>query len=109
MFSLIKKVLNGFTSTNSTELSGEKVEKMFNITTSIPEIDKENLDLLRASNILERIGNEPNPTATQFYAQLVVSDYPQEEHQEITLAAISIETMMGLEMIDEDFTEPTVH
>tara|TARA_R100000805_G_C3566677_1_gene73896 strand:+ start:350 stop:598 length:249 start_codon:yes stop_codon:yes gene_type:complete len=82
---------------------------MFNIKTNVPEIDKENVQLIKASEILEQIGNEPNPTATQFYAQLVVSDYPREEHEEITMAAISIEAMMNLELIDPILDEPTVH
>jgi len=82
---------------------------MYNIKTNVPEIDEENLALFRASEILEQIGNEPNPTATQFYAQLVVSDYPREEHEEITLAAISIETMMNLDLIDSELEDPTIH
>tara|TARA_R100001086_G_scaffold13624_1_gene6894 strand:- start:102 stop:350 length:249 start_codon:yes stop_codon:yes gene_type:complete len=82
---------------------------MINIKTNVPEIDRENLALLRASEILEQIGNEPNPTANQFYAQLVVSDLPVDLHEDVTLAAISIETMMNIEMFDEDWEEPTVH
>lgn len=82
---------------------------MYNIKTNVPEIDEENLALFRASEILEQIGNEPNPTATQFYAQLVVSDYPREEHEDITLAAISIETMMNLDLIDSELDDPTIH
>ena len=82
---------------------------MYNIKTNVPEIDDENLALFRASEILQQIGNEPNPTATQFYAQLVVSDYPREEHEDITLAAISIETMMNLDLIDPELEDPTIH
>ena len=55
----------------------------------------------QASEILEQIGNEPNPTANQFYAQLIVSDLPEEDHEQVTLAAISIETMMNLDIFDE--------
>ena len=109
MFSLVKKILSGFTNTTSTELSGEKEEKMYNIKTNVPQLDEENLALFRASEILEQIGNEPNPTATQFYAQLVVSDYPREEHEDITLAAISIETMMNLDVVDPLLDSPTIH
>ncbi len=79
MFSLIKKILSGFTNTTSTESSGEKEEKMYNIKTNVPEIDQENMALLTASTILEGIGNEPNPTANEFYAQLVVSDIPTDQ------------------------------
>jgi hypothetical protein len=109
MFSLIKSILNGFTTTNSTESSGEKEEKVYNIKTNVPQIDRENLALFRASQLLEQIGNEPNPTANQFYAQLVVSDLPLEDHEDITLAAISIETMMSLELLGDEFEDPTEH
>ena len=109
MFSLIKKILSGFTNTNSTESSGEKEEIMYNLKTNVPSFDEENIALVKASEILEQIGNEPNPTANEFYAQLVVSDIPQEEHEDVILAAISIETMMKLEMFDEDWQEPTIH
>ena len=49
---------------------------MYNIKTNVPSLDNENVNLLKASEILEQIGNEPNPTANQFYAQLAVSDFP---------------------------------
>ena len=82
---------------------------MYNIKTNVPQLDEENLALFRASEILEQIGNEPNLTATQFYAQLVVSDYPREEHEGITLAAIPIEAMMNLDLVDPLLDDPTVH
>jgi hypothetical protein len=82
---------------------------MYNLKTNVPSFDEENIALVKASEILEQIGNEPNPTANEFYAQLVVSDIPQEEHEDVILAAISIETMMKLEMFDEDWQEPTIH
>ena len=82
---------------------------MYNLKTNVPSFDEENIALVKASEILEQIGNEPNPTANEFYAQLVVSDIPQEEHEDVILAAISIETMMKLEMLDEDWQEPTIH
>ena len=82
---------------------------MYNIKTNVPELDKENLALFQASELLEQIGNEPNPTANQFYAQLVVSDLPIEDHEAVTLAAISIETMMNLDLFGYEFEEPTVH
>ena len=109
MFSLIKKILNGTINTNSTESSGEKEIKMVNIKTNIPEFDKENESLLTASKILESLGNSPNPTAAEFYRQLLISDLPLEDHESITLAAISIETMMSLDVLDESLEEPTVH
>ena len=82
---------------------------MYNIKTNVPELDNENMNLFKASEILEQIGNEPNPTANQFYAQLVVSDFPKDEHNDIILAAISIETMMALELPGDEYFEPTVH
>ena len=82
---------------------------MLSFKTQIPEIDYENARLFQAAAILEEIGNEPNPTANQFYAQLAVSDFPIEEHDDIILAAISIETMMNIDMFNEEWQEPTVH
>ncbi len=109
MFSLIKKILDGITSTTSTKSTGEKEEKMYNITTNVPELDEENVALFKASQLLEKIGNFPNPSANEFYAQLVISDLPVEDHESVTLAAISIETMMNLELMDEEWGEPTIH
>jgi hypothetical protein len=109
MFSLIKKILNGSSNMNSTESSGEKEEKMISVKTNVPEIDRENVALFKAAQILEMIGNEPNPTANQFYAQLLLTDLPLEDHEDVTLAAISIETMMNMELLSEEFEEPTVH
>ncbi len=75
----------------------------------IPQFDEENINLVKAAEILEQIGNEPNPTANEFYAQLVVSDFPVDEHEEIILAAISIETMMQLDTAFDEQFEPTIH
>ncbi len=94
---------------NSTKLSGEKEMKMINFKTNIPSFDEENIALVKASEILEQIGNEPNPTANQFYALLADSDIPADEHEDIILAAISIETMMQIQLPDDEFFEPTVH
>ena len=82
---------------------------MYNIKTNVPSLDNENVNLLKASEILEQIGNEPNPTANQFYAQLAVSDFPKDDHPDIVLAAISIETMMYLDEVEDALFEPTVH
>ncbi len=82
---------------------------MINIKTNIPELDRDNANLIKAALILEELGNFPNPTAVDFYQQLLISDMPFEEHEDITLAAISIETMMSLDMIESDVEEPTVH
>ena len=108
MSNLINLVLNGITSTTSTELeSEEKEDKMLNFTTNIPEIDKENENLLRASELLESTGNTPGLTANEFYALLSGSDYPVHEHESLALAAIAIETMMSIDM--NDLIEPTIH
>ena len=93
----------------STESSGEKEKIMISLKVNVPEIDRENENLLKAAAILESLGHEPNPTANQFYAQLVVSDLPEDEHEEVTLAAISIETMMNLDLVADELDEPTVH
>jgi hypothetical protein len=82
---------------------------MYNIKTNVPTLDTENYNLFKASTILEEIGNDPNPTANEFYAQLVVSDIPQEEHEDVILAAISIEAMMNIDILDPDLFEPTIH
>ena len=83
--------------------------KMINLKTNIPALDNDNINLLKASEILERIGNEPNPTANQFYAQLAVSDFPEDDHADIVLAAISIETMMNFDLFGYDLEEPPIH
>lgn len=84
---------------------------MLKFTTHIPEIDNENKNLIRASALLESLGNSPGLTANDFYALLSSSEYPKDEHESLTLAAIAIETMMSMEtMMDEGgFEEPTVH
>lgn len=81
---------------------------MLNFKTNVPQLDKENDSLFRASSILEQIGNEPNPTANEFYDQLLLSDLPTDDYEDLILAAISIEMMMKVD--DSDiFFEATVH
>jgi hypothetical protein len=82
---------------------------MINIKTNIPSLDKENESLIRAAALLESIGNHPNPSANEFYEQLMESQLPVEEHEYVTLAAISIETMMALDLQYDEEEEPTVH
>jgi len=82
---------------------------MIKIKTNVPQLDLENESLFKASQLLESIGNTPNPTANEFYDQLVVSDLPKEDHEAVTLAAISIETMMNLDLVDNEWEEPTIH
>jgi hypothetical protein len=108
MSNLIKKILNGIINTTSTK-SEEKEVKMINIKMNIPELDLENQSLLQASQILESLGNEPNPTAGEFYAQLLDSSHPVEDHEAITMAAISIETMMNSELTGYAWEAPTIH
>ncbi len=82
---------------------------MINFKTNIPEFDKENISLMQAAEILEQIGNEPNPTANQLYAQLAVNDFPEDQYTDVILAAISIETMMRMDASVDELYEPTVH
>ncbi len=82
---------------------------MINFKTNIPEFDKENISLMQAAKILEQIGNEPNPTANQLYAQLAVNDFPEDQYTDVILAAISIETMMRMDASVDELYEPTVH
>ena len=82
---------------------------MINFKTNVPEFDKENITLMQAAEILQQIGNEPNPTANQFYAQLAVNDFPEDQYSDVILAAISIETMMQFDVPGDDWFEPTVH
>ena len=82
---------------------------MLNFTTNVPQIDKENDDLFKASQILESLGNDPGLSATEFYRKLLTSDLPVEEHDSLTLAAVAIETMMTFDLDVEESEEPTVH
>ena len=68
---------------------------MFKLTSNIPELDRENEDLLDASSILESLGNSPGLTANQFYAALLARDVPAIDHERLSLAAIAIESMMS--------------
>jgi len=88
---------------------GEKETKMINIKTNVPALDLENESLFKACQILENIGNQPNPTADQFYDQLLSSNLPETDHEAVTLAAISIETMMSIDIIDPELEDPIVH
>jgi len=110
MFNLIKKLLNGFTNTTSIELE-EKEPKMLNFKTNIPVLDDENANLFRASTLLEAMGNDPGLTADDFYRHLALSEFPTEDFQAVTMAAIAIETMMTVEVtpINNPHKEPTIH
>ena len=109
MSSLINRLLNGFTNTTSTGSSGEKEIKMFKLQTNVPELDRENHNLFRASALLENMGNVPSATLDDWYNQLLTSGLPAEEHESVTLAAISIETMMSLDLSEAGLEEPTIH
>ena len=108
MSNFVKIILSGITSITSTE-SEEKEDKMLNFTTNVPEIDQENTSLFRAAQILETLGNKPGLKADDFYSSLLLSDYPAHEHETITLAAIAIETMMTINISEDEFEEPTIH
>ena len=83
--------------------------KMLTFKTNVPELDTENMNLFKASTILERMGNDPGLTADQFYRQLALSDFDSEDFQAVTLAAIAIEMMISLDVTESPFDEPTVH
>lgn len=82
---------------------------MLNFTTNVPEIDHENTSLFRAAQILETLGNNPGLKAEEFYNSLLLSDYPVDEHETITLAAIAIETMLTYDNSEEKHLKPTIH
>jgi len=101
-------ILNGITSMTSTELN-EKEIKMLNFTTKVPELDKENTFLIKAADILQSLGNRPGLTADEFTNELINRAIPTDEFSDIALAAVSIETMMSLDLKIEEGVEPTVH
>lgn len=88
---------------------------MINLKSNIKEFDEENMDLIQASAILEKISNDPGVTANEFLAELINSDTLTDMEADaslirrLTLAAVSIETMMTLDVQDNEFDEPTVH
>lgn len=116
MFSLIKRLLSGSTNTTSTELSGEKEVKMYNIKTNVPEIDKENEQLFLATQFLQKCGNDPGLLVSDFYEAVLgeAPDITDDELDSLLNAAIAIETMMTLDSVlyasDEyGIQEPTIH
>tara|TARA_Y100000592_G_C5346724_1_gene256878 strand:- start:306 stop:548 length:243 start_codon:yes stop_codon:yes gene_type:complete len=80
---------------------------MIRVKANIPGFDEENEVLFKASGLLESIGNDPGMTTSEFYLQLLVSDYPAEDHESLYLAAIAIESMMSVG--SEYDEESTVH
>lgn len=83
--------------------------KMIKIETTVPELDRENANLMIASEILEQLSNAPGVTLTDFQQVLLLKDIPFEEHEDLLLAAISIETMMSLDSVIPVHEEPTIH
>jgi hypothetical protein len=111
MSSLLKTFLNGFTNMNSVK-SERKDNKMINFKTNVPEIDQENSNLLIAASILEKCGNSPGITNSEFLMALLAEDIDiaDEQYSTLTTAAIAIETMMSFDQTyDEGTQEPTVH
>jgi hypothetical protein len=79
---------------------------MFKLHTNVPELDRENAALFEASEILESLGNFAGLNLNQFYAAMIARpEIPAVEHEQLSLAAIAIETMMSVP--DEDLE--TVH
>jgi len=83
---------------------------MISTLSNVSELDEENRLLFQASKILESIGNEPGVTASEFLLALSNTDANPEDFPKLSLSAVSIETMMTLELFgDDEFQEPTVH
>jgi hypothetical protein len=83
---------------------------MISTLSNVPELDAENRLLILASNILESIGNDPGVTASQFLIALSSTDISPEEFPQLSLSAVSIETMMTMDQCWEDSLEgPTIH
>ena len=89
--------------------SGEKDMKMIKIETNVPELDRENASLMLASEILEQLSNNPGITLPEFQRVMIELDIPLEEQEDIVMAAISIETMMSLDLSANLLDEPTIH
>ena len=116
MSSLMKKLLNGFSNTNSTESSGEKEVKVYNIKTNVPEIDQENERLFQATEFLQKCGNHPGLLVSDFYAAVLGEDpdITDDELDNLLTAAIAIETMMSMDSAlyennEAGISEPTIH
>jgi|TARA_R100000315_G_scaffold62345_1_gene43378 hypothetical protein len=104
MSSSINSLLSGFTSTTYLKFNGRE-NNMFHFTTNCPELDKENEELFLASKILEKISNKAGLTTHEFYKELVLQGVDLELHENILLAAIAIETMLGVDMEEGYYTE----
>ena len=89
--------------------SEEKEIRMFQFKTNVDLIDRENAHLLQASDILESITNEPGCTSDEFMIRLINTGVDPELYKKLTLAAISIETMMALDLTSDFDEEPTIH
>ena len=83
---------------------------MISTLSNVPALDEENRLLILASEILESIGNDPGVTASEFLIALSGTDISPEEFPKLSLSAVSIETMMTMDLYWEDpLKEPTVH
>ena len=113
MFSLIRNSPGGITNMTSKKSSQEKRNRMIQFKTSIPEIDAENEDLFMATRFLEKCGNQPGLTLTDFYEAVFEEqpDITEDKYQALVTAAIAIETMMNVHEVleEESLREPTVH
>ncbi len=87
----------------------EKEIRMFQFKSNVELLDRENAHLLQASNILESITNEPGLSSDEFMIGLINTGVPPELYKTLTLAAISIETMMALDLTSDFDEEPTIH
>lgn len=96
--------------TASEEIKTEEKEKrMFQFKSNVELLDQENAHLFQASDILESITNEPGCTSDEFMIGLINTGVSPELYSKLTLAAISIETMMALDLTSDFDEEPTIH
>ena len=93
--------------------SRKKKSKTIMVSTTIPEIDAENAQLFMATRFLEKCGNAPGLTLSDFYAAVLEEqpDISEDKYQDLVRAAIAIETMMEMydTLAEDSLEEPTIH
>ena len=82
---------------------------MIQFKTNVPELDRENEILLKAATLLEELGNEPGLSANEFYHHLTTAQCDPDDIYDVTMAALSIETMMSYDLVNSDLEQPTIH
>jgi hypothetical protein len=82
---------------------------MIQFKTNVPELDRENKILFKAASLLQQLGNDPGLSANEFYHHLTTADCDPGDIYDVTMAAISIETMMNWDLTSGEFEQPTIH